>query len=96
MILHTVNKSPFAASSLDTCLRFATASDAVVLIEDGVYAAAMSTASGLDNTAVPVYALLPDVKARGLSGKLREAVTTIGYDEFVTLCTRYAVIKNWS
>ena len=37
-MLHTVNKSPFDKSSLDTCLKFAKAGSSILLIEDGVYA----------------------------------------------------------
>ena len=38
-ILHTVNKSPFERNSLEACLKYASAGAAVLLIEDGVYAA---------------------------------------------------------
>ena len=38
-ILHTVNKSPFERNSLESCLKFATDGAAVLLIEDGIYAA---------------------------------------------------------
>jgi len=37
--LHTVNKSPFDRSSLETCLRLAGKGNAVLLLEDGVYGA---------------------------------------------------------
>jgi tRNA 2-thiouridine synthesizing protein B len=43
-MLHTVNKSPFEHSALDTCLRYAREGASVLLIEDGVYAAARGTA----------------------------------------------------
>ncbi len=38
-ILHTVNKSPYEKNSLDSCLNLAKEGSAVLLIEDGVYAA---------------------------------------------------------
>ena len=38
-ILHTVNKTPFERNSLESCLKFASPGAAVLLIEDGVYAA---------------------------------------------------------
>ncbi len=37
-MLHTVNKSPFEKTSLDSCLRFAQEGSAILLLEDGVYA----------------------------------------------------------
>ena len=43
-MLHTVNKSPFEHRALETCLKFARQGSAVLLIEDGVYAAARDTA----------------------------------------------------
>ena len=43
-MLHTVNKSPFDHNSLESCLKFARKGSAVLLIEDGVYAAARDTA----------------------------------------------------
>ena len=38
-MLHIVNKSPFERNALDSCLRFGRDGSAVLLIEDGVYAA---------------------------------------------------------
>ena len=42
-LLHTVNKSPFEKSSLETCLRIAVEGSSVLLIEDGVYGAMNGT-----------------------------------------------------
>ena len=42
-MLHTVNKSPYEKNSLDTCLRLAKQGSAILLIEDGVYAATGGT-----------------------------------------------------
>ncbi|MGD8498050.1 MAG: sulfurtransferase complex subunit TusB, partial [Chromatiales bacterium] len=42
-MLHTVNKSPFDRNTLDACLRLAKPGSAVLLIEDGVYAATKGT-----------------------------------------------------
>ena len=43
-MLHIINKSPFDANSLDTCLRMAQPGHALLLIEDGIYAAAKGSA----------------------------------------------------
>ena len=42
-MLHTINKSPFEKSSLQTCLRYADDGSSILLIEDGVYAASKGT-----------------------------------------------------
>ena len=69
-MLHTVNKSPFEKNSLSSCLSVAKDGSAILLIEDGVYAAtkgtrisdSVSSASG-----VKIYVLGPDLKARGVA-----------------------------
>jgi tRNA 2-thiouridine synthesizing protein B len=43
-MLHTVNKSPFERNTLESCLRHAKNGSAVLLIEDGVYAAIAGSA----------------------------------------------------
>ena len=50
MILHTVNKSP-QNPALKTCLRVAAKDSAILLIEDGVYAALEGTELEFSNTA---------------------------------------------
>ena len=42
-MLHTVNKSPFEKTTFESCLRHAMPGDAVLLFEDGVYAAVKGT-----------------------------------------------------
>ena len=44
-MLHIVNHSPLSSRNLASCLRFALPGDALLLIEDGVYAA--TTGSGV-------------------------------------------------
>ena len=44
-MLHIVNKSPLERNSLDSCLRIAAPGGAVLLIEDGVYAATRGNAA---------------------------------------------------
>lgn len=98
-MLHTVNKSPFRSTSLQTCTGYAQSGDAILLIEDGVYAAIKGTDvefmfSGLDN--VNVYALAPDVQARGLAeDKLIESVELVGYDKFVELAAANDKVQSW-
>ena len=87
-MLHTVNKSPYANSSLESCLRFVREGDVILLLEDGVYAAAAGTSkSHLVEDALAnhrVYAIRADVKARGLTD-LIEGLTLADYSDFVKL-----------
>jgi len=87
-MLHTVNKSPFSNGALDDCLRFAKAGDSILLLEDGVYAAAAgSTQSDKMAKAIAdyaVYAISADVSARGLK-RIMDGVKVINYGDFVDL-----------
>ena len=89
-LLHTVNKSPFEKSSLETCLRIAVEGSSVLLIEDGVYAAMNGTSlngtlSDASNR-LQFYVLGPDLKARGLSEQdVVEGIEVVDYDGFVDL-----------
>ncbi|RMD71209.1 MAG: sulfurtransferase complex subunit TusB [Gammaproteobacteria bacterium] len=99
-MLHTVNKSPFERNSLDTCLRFAKPGSAILLIEDGVYAAMKGTAvegkirQALEKHAI--YALSADVKARGIEeSRLIERVQVVDYGGFVDLAVEHDKVQAW-
>jgi tRNA 2-thiouridine synthesizing protein B len=68
--LHLVFRSPAESRALEQCLMRAGEGDAVLLLEDGVYAAAEGSALGGVLRAavgqVAVYVLAPDLEARGL------------------------------
>ena len=93
-MLHTINKSPFQNSALKDCLRLARDSDVILLLEDGVYAAATGTVkSSLIEQAVrrhAVYAIEADLKARGLI-KLVKEVRIASYGDFVDLVEKHPV-----
>jgi tRNA 2-thiouridine synthesizing protein B len=93
-MLHTINKSPFQNSALENCLRLAREGDVILLLEDGVYAAAVGTVkSSLIEQAVrrhAVYAIEADLKARGLD-KLVKEVRIAGYGDFVDLVEKHPV-----
>jgi tRNA 2-thiouridine synthesizing protein B len=98
-MLHIVNKSPAQTSSLASCLRLAKDGHALLLTEDGVYAAtaAGAGASGLA-LALPrlqVYALQADVEARGMAGKLIDGVKTVDYAGFVGLVAEHPTNQSW-
>lgn len=96
-MLHTINKSPFSGDSFDTCIRFLQPGDPVLFIENGVYAVQQGNrfsealACVMKNN--PVYALRPDLEARGISN-LTEGVATVDYDGFVDLVEEHQV-NSW-
>ena len=98
-MLHTVNKSPYERNSLDSCLNHVQKGHAVLLIEDGVYAAMKGTDSAKKLTDagknVEVYALQPDVDARGMKGRLMDGVTLVDYGGFVDLVTKHERVQSW-
>jgi tRNA 2-thiouridine synthesizing protein B len=99
-MLHTVNKSPFDRNALDSCLRLAGSGSAVLLIEDGVYAAFQGTAFA-DRIAgrmdeITFYALGPDIAARGLNeSPLIDGVTVVDYGGFVDLVAEHDASHAW-
>jgi tRNA 2-thiouridine synthesizing protein B len=98
-MLHIVNKSHTQTTSLQSCLRLAKAGHALLLTEDAVYAAtaAAASTSGIADVVneLKVYALQPDVQARGMAGKLVEGVTPIDYAGFVDLVTEHSNNQSW-
>ena len=98
-MLHIVVKSHTQTSSLQSCLRLAQDGHTLLLIEDAVYAASCAAieTSGLAE-AMPrlkVYALQPDVQARGIAGKLAEGVNTVDYAGFVGLVAEHSTSQTW-
>jgi tRNA 2-thiouridine synthesizing protein B len=98
-MLHIVNKSPLQTSTLATCLRMAQAGDALLLIEDGVYAATAGSATEASMQAacasLKVYALQPDMDARGVTPRLLTGVTLVDYGGFVDLAVEHSTSHSW-
>lgn len=98
-LLHIVNKSPSQNRSLDSCLRMALPGSAVLLIEDGVYAASQGNAQASQLHAaagrLKVFALKPDCEARGLNAGLAEGITLIDYGGFVDLVAEHSACNSW-
>src|SRR5579871_5148677 len=98
--LHTVNKSPHSSTALASCLAHATDDAAILLIEDGVYAA-LATGSPVPALVAAaargaVYALQPDLAARGLAeAKLIAGTKLVGYDGFVDLAAERPSTLAW-
>lgn len=98
-MLHIVNKSPTAARSLESCLRMALPGHAVLLIEDGVYAATTGSSSEAQVRAaagkVKFFALKPDLEARGMSTRALDNVTLVDYGGFVDLVAEHGTPNSW-
>jgi tRNA 2-thiouridine synthesizing protein B len=98
-MLHIVNKSPYQNRTLESCLKLAQPGHAVLLIEDGIYAA--TAGSSLEarmreaGKQVKLYALRPDMDARGVSAKALEGVTLVDYAGFVDLVAEHHTSHSW-
>ena len=98
-MLHIVNKSPYEKSSLASCLAHAFKGSAVLLIEDAVYAATKGNAA--ENAVrralqqLPVYALGPDLEARGVAGTVIDGVKVVDYGGFVDLVAEHRTNQSW-
>ncbi|WP_374544970.1 sulfurtransferase complex subunit TusB [Rhodoblastus sp.] len=98
--LHTVNKSPYERNALKSCLDHVLAGDRVLLIEDGVVAArkggAFAQALGDAGRQCAVYALAPDLAARGIGpSDLMEGIETVDYGGFVELAASASRVCSW-
>ena len=98
-MLHIVNKSPASSDTLGSCLRFAQPGDALLLIEDGIYAATVggSVEASLREAGarLQIHALQPDIDARGMSARMMEDITLVDYGGFVDLAAAYHTSHAW-
>ena len=98
-MLHIVNKSPFERNALDSCLRFGRQGSAVLLIEDGVYAVTRGNIAEPKIMAalarMKIYALRPDLEARGMQDAVIEGIELVDYGGFVDLVTGHAAVQSW-
>ena len=98
-MLHIVNKSPFERNALDSCLRFGRHGSAVLLIEDGVYAVTRGNIAEAKIKAalgqMKIYALRPDLEARGMQDAVIEGIQLVDYGGFVDLVTEHSAVQSW-
>ncbi len=96
MILHTINKNN---ETLERCLSLLSEEDAVLLIEDGVYAALDSKKNKtLWNSVAPdikKYAMVNDLAARGISDRMLPFFEPIDWPGFVSLSLEYEKVISW-
>ena len=99
-ILHTVNKSPFEKTRWRRVSRTPSTAGAVLLIEDGVYAAANGTAVAPRvrdaMRRLKFYVLANDCKARGLGeDALIDGIEPVDYAGFVDLAVGHDNVQSW-
>lgn len=98
--LHTVNRSPYRESTLESCLRVALPGSALLLMEDGVYAALAHGQAAARvrqaQVAIQVFVLEADLAARGLGdATLLQEVQVVDYAGFVDLACEYDKVQAW-
>lgn len=86
--LHIVNQSPWSSDSWDRCLSVLSEGDALILIEDAVYAVSR------DDLPANCFVLEPDLLARGLTAK--GTATCVGYSGFVELTCQHHRSVSWT
>lgn len=98
-MLHTVNKSPFERNTLESCLKQSKDGSAILFIEDGVYGALGNTKySEMVTEAMKsrkIYALFPDIEARGMQDKVMDGIKMIDYEGFVDLVVEENTVQSW-
>ena len=97
-MLNIINKSPLDRGSLDSCLQVAEGG-AILLIEDGVYAATKGSAGEAKlkgaSGKFKIFALTQDADARGIGDRIMDGVTMVDYGGFVDLVAEYKTTQSW-
>jgi tRNA 2-thiouridine synthesizing protein B len=75
-------------------------SDAILLIEDGVFASLKGNPcdeaiSAAITAGIKVFAIENDICARGLSKKIRNDIQIVDYTGFVRLSVSYNCTQSW-
>ncbi|MBM3136651.1 MAG: sulfurtransferase complex subunit TusB [Chloroflexi bacterium] len=94
-MLYTINYASIGSDNLDSMSRVCPKNSPILFYEDGVLACKANTVMAGKMKALlaehPVYALIEDVKARGIE-PLVEGVKTIDYGGFVELVESHDVV----
>jgi len=91
MSLHTFNKSPTPER-----LQLLAAGDALLLLEDAVYAAQQAQPPLQVPAGVTLYVLAADLAARGISARIRPDFCSVDHAGFVGLSLAHAKVINWN
>ena len=90
MVLHLIQRSPFASTALADCLKIIDKEDSILFMQDGVYALNHESLEIITNT---YYCLQDDTIARGLKHDC--AGKFVSYQNFVSLCTQHKKVISW-
>lgn len=98
-VLHLLNHSPAESPALTRCLASVAEGDALLLIENAVYAA-LPGALGPDELEAwqrtKIFVLEPDLDARALSGRvLVDGIERVDFDGFVDLVASFDMSVSW-
>lgn len=97
--LHTVSQSPFTHSALETCARYMLPGAGLLLLENGVFAArngSVWAAHLTDLEGLHIYALAPDLRARGIAIEtISPNIEIVDYAGFVELAVKYDRVQSW-
>jgi len=97
-MLYIINKSHADSQALNNCLQRASRGDGILLIEHAVYSALnveLSPLNVLQNNEVAVYALTPDMQARGLQeSACFSFVEYVDYAGFVGLIEDSSAVRS--
>lgn len=90
-MLHTITHSPTSDGRWSTIVPMVLPGDVVLLLQDGVIAGLQSSAAAAQLLArgAPIYALTPDLMARGVMQHLTVGITPIDYPGFVALTVQH-------
>lgn len=96
MLLHILNKSPEHEAALSKCFHTLSKGDKILFIEDGVYCA-LTSAHTINAIApdIDLFALEPDITARGLTPHLSPRIKVIDFDGFVMLTETCTTSVSW-
>ncbi|ODN43601.1 sulfurtransferase complex subunit TusB [Piscirickettsia litoralis] len=92
--LHLIQSSPYQTTALSRCLEQLHEKDAILLLENGVYATSISYQL-TKKASTPCFALEADLKARGID-QLDSSITVIDYKKFVELIAQFDNSLTWN
>ena len=92
--LHTITKPPSAAA-LQSCAKFLSEGDSILLLEDGVYYSTDARNWPALLLGTKVYGLKEDFVARGLSKIVDRQVELVDYARFVQLSCEHDKVVSW-
>lgn len=93
MILHIVSVSPLASTGFADCLGMASPNDAIILIENGVYAAISPQI--IAPAPCPIFVLEADLTARGLTQQKLKNIKLVDYSGWVELTATFPKSLSW-